>query len=52
MAHASDLPKEALYEVLAETDVLRRFDLLIHHLETRAAEGAPKVVGGADPRLN
>ncbi len=52
VAHASDLPMEALYEVLAETDVLRRFDLLIHHLETRAAEGAPKVVGGADPRLN
>ena len=52
VAHASDLPKEALYEVLAETDVLRRFELLIHHLETRAAEGAPKVPGGADPGLN
>ena len=52
VAHASDLPKDALYEVLAETDVLRRFDLLIHHLEQRAADGAPKVVGDGDPRLN
>ena len=52
VAHASDLPPEALYEVLAETDVLRRFDLLIHHLQARAAEGAPKAVPSPDPRWN
>jgi hypothetical protein len=52
VAHASDLAKEALYEVLAETDVLRRFELLIHHLEARAAEGAPDAVPVIDPKLN
>ncbi len=52
VAHASDLPKEAMYEVLAETDVLRRFELLIHHIETRAAEGAPNVPFVGDPKLN
>lgn len=52
VAHASDLPKGALYELLAETDVLRRFELLIHHLETRAADGAPQACSATDPKLN
>jgi uncharacterized protein len=52
VANASDLPKEALYEVLAEPDVLQRFELLIGHLESRAAEGAPAVPDGGDPRWN
>jgi Lon protease-like protein len=52
VAHASDLPKEALYEVLAEPNVLRRFDRLIAHLESRAVEGAPRAPLPSDPRFN
>jgi Lon protease-like protein len=52
MANASDLPQPALYALLAENDVLSRYDLLIHHLRARASEGAPKAVDPADPRLN
>jgi Lon protease-like protein len=52
MANASDLPAGALYELLSENDVLKRFDRLIHHLRERAAEGAPKAIDVADPRWN
>ncbi|MFV1959483.1 MAG: LON peptidase substrate-binding domain-containing protein [Planctomycetota bacterium] len=52
MATASGLAAPVLYEVLAEVDVLRRFETLIRHLETQAAEGAPPLVSGSDPRWN
>ena len=52
VAHASDLPKDALYEALAEVDVLKRFEILIGHLERRAAEGAPSAIDVANPNLN
>jgi Lon protease-like protein len=52
VAGASDLPEETLYEILEEVDVLKRFDLLIRHLEARADEGAPPALGGQDPRRN
>jgi hypothetical protein len=32
--------------------VLRRFEILIAHLEARALEGAPKAVPQGDPSLN
>ena len=52
MANASDLPQDALYELLEENDVLKRFDRLIHHLRERASRDAPKVVDVTDPRWN
>ncbi len=52
MASASGLAAPALYELLEETDVLRRFDLLINHLEIQAAEGAPEAPDVADPNMN
>ncbi len=52
VAHASDLPRDVLYELLEEVDVLRRFEILIHHLESKAAEDAPRAVDVADPHLN
>lgn len=52
VATASELPRDVLYELLEEVDVLRRFDLLIHHLEAKAAEGAPPAIPVPDPRLN
>jgi Lon protease-like protein len=52
VANASDLPAQARYEVLAESDVLARFDRLIGYLEQRAVEGAPPGPAPADPRRN
>ena len=53
VANASDLPTEARYEILAESDVLRRFERLISLLESRADEGAPShVPPHSDPHFN
>jgi Lon protease-like protein len=53
VANASDLSTDARYEILAERDVLKRFERLIALLESRAGEGAPAHVPPVhDPRLN
>lgn len=52
VALAVDLPSDVRYEILEETDVLRRFELLIRRIEEKAAEGAPESVDVVDPRLN
>ncbi len=41
VAHGGDLAPEDRYKVLAETDVLKRFNELIQILESRAYEDAP-----------
>lgn len=53
VAHACDFTPDALYAILEEIDVLRRFDLLINTLEKKAREDAPlTLVDVKDPRLN
>jgi Lon protease-like protein len=51
-ANAGDLAPEILYELLAEPDVLRRFDMLIDSLRRKGQEGAPAAVWTDDPRRN
>jgi Lon protease-like protein len=52
VANASDLSPDTLYELLAEPDVLRRFEILIQSLRRKGMEGAPPSVASEDPRLN
>ncbi len=52
VANASDLQPADRYELLAETDVLRRLERLIELLETRAYAGAPQTPPGTIPHLN
>jgi len=52
LAYASDLRSADRYQILAEPDVLRRFERLVELLEHRAQEDAPPVVPGQDPALN
>ena len=52
VANASDLQHEDRYELLAEQDVLRRLEQLIHKLEERAYAGAPPIPRGTQPGLN
>jgi Lon protease-like protein len=52
LAYASDLRSADRYEILAEPDVLKRFQRLVEMLEHRAAEDAPPTAPGQDPALN
>ena len=52
VANVGDLQPEDRYQVLAETDVLKRFDRLIEILEARAHEGDPSAPSVRDPSLN
>ena len=52
VANASDLSPQDRYELLAEPDVLQRFERLIRLLEERAYEDAPKVYPGTNPSMN
>ncbi|MDJ0975746.1 MAG: LON peptidase substrate-binding domain-containing protein [Planctomycetota bacterium] len=52
VANAGDLQPEDRYKVLAETDVLKRFDELIVMLESKARDGAPTAPDVTDPRRN
>jgi len=52
LAGAANFDPETRYELLAETDVLRRYERLIAHLERIAAESAPSAPQPSDPSLN
>ena len=52
VANASDLHPEARYELLAESDVMRRLERLIQLLEQRAYADAPLPPPGTRPHLN
>ncbi|MDJ0522395.1 MAG: LON peptidase substrate-binding domain-containing protein [Planctomycetota bacterium] len=52
VANASDLQHEDRYELLAEPDVLRRYEHLIRMLEERAYAGSPRPPRGTQPELN
>lgn len=52
VANASDLQPGDRYELLAESDVLRRLERLIELLETRAYADAPQLPPGTIPNLN
>ena len=52
VANAGDLQPEDRYQVLAETDVLKRFDRLISILEMRAQQDAPTAPQVRKPSLN
>lgn len=52
VATVSDLDAAARYEILAESDVLLRYERLIQRLEEQAYSGQPPVPPGTRPRLN
>lgn len=52
VANVGDLQPEDRYKVLAETDVLKRFDRLISILESRARESDPPAIDVKSPTLN
>lgn len=52
VANASDLSPGDRYELLAEPNVLERFDRLIRLLEQRAYQDGPDVAPGTRPSLN